>query len=280
MQACTEATTNSSAGSARQQQQQQQHKRPSVPPDGYVCKLCQTKGHWIQRCPEKKKNKHKNRSNKNPNHVYRPGIDPSKEDIEKARALQKIEPPPCFCGIPSRLKKVKRSFAAASNANGGYTANYGNNDNHGNSNNGNSYKRSNNNSRGNNYNNGNPSSRDNNHYYGSSNNNNYNNSNAYIEPDYEHSRAIGKYFFFCSKKRDDPTRCRFARPVEQHQRESSSSSSSSVVSNSKSNYSSDVPPHRRGTGSSFASRQQEDRQRMREVKVDEEFEKLKKELGL
>jgi len=61
---------------------------------------------------------------------------------------------------------------------------------------------------------------------------------------------------------------------------SSSSSSSSVVSNSKSNYSSDVPPHRRGTGSSFASRQQEDRQRMREVKVDEEFEKLKKELGL
>ena len=28
------------------------------------------------------------------------------------------------------------------------------------------------------------------------------------------SRAIGKYFFFCSKKRDDDTQCRFARPVE------------------------------------------------------------------
>jgi len=28
------------------------------------------------------------------------------------------------------------------------------------------------------------------------------------------SRAIGKYFFFCSKKRDDETQCRFARPVE------------------------------------------------------------------
>ncbi|VEU45062.1 unnamed protein product [Pseudo-nitzschia multistriata] len=59
--------------------------------------------------------------------------------------------------------------------------------------------------------------------------------------------------------------------------------SSSITSNgggTRSNYSSDVPPHRRTRGSSFASRQEEDRQRMREVKVDEEFEKLKKELGL
>ena len=30
----------------------------------------------------------------------------------------------------------------------------------------------------------------------------------------EGSRAIGKYFFFCSKKRDDETQCRFARPVD------------------------------------------------------------------
>ncbi len=30
----------------------------------------------------------------------------------------------------------------------------------------------------------------------------------------ENSRALGKYFFFCSKKRDDETQCRFARPVE------------------------------------------------------------------
>ena len=28
------------------------------------------------------------------------------------------------------------------------------------------------------------------------------------------SRAVGKYFFFCSKKRDDKTVCRFARPAE------------------------------------------------------------------
>jgi len=60
---------------------------------------------------------------------------------------------------------------------------------------------------------------------------------------------------------------------------SPSPSTSSVVS-TRSNYSYDVPPHRRGTGSSYASRQEEDRRRMREVKVDEEFEKLKKELGL
>jgi len=59
----------------------------------------------------------------------------------------------------------------------------------------------------------------------------------------------------------------------------STSSSSSAVS--KSNYSYDVPPHRRTTGSkSFASRQAEDQKRMQEIKVDEEFEKLKKELGL
>lgn len=58
----------------------------------------------------------------------------------------------------------------------------------------------------------------------------------------------------------------------------STSSSSSV---SKSNYSYDIPPHRRTTGSkSFASRQEEDRKRMAEIKVDDEFEKLKKELGL
>eukprot|EP00531_Pseudo-nitzschia_arenysensis_P018136 CAMPEP_0116141980 /NCGR_PEP_ID=MMETSP0329-20121206/14664_1 /TAXON_ID=697910 /ORGANISM="Pseudo-nitzschia arenysensis, Strain B593" /LENGTH=573 /DNA_ID=CAMNT_0003637185 /DNA_START=332 /DNA_END=2050 /DNA_ORIENTATION=+ len=58
---------------------------------------------------------------------------------------------------------------------------------------------------------------------------------------------------------------------------SPSSSSSSVT---RSNYSYDVPPHRRTSGSSsFASRQQEDKKRMQEIKVDEEFEKLKKELG-
>mmetsp|Transcript_24435 Transcript_24435/g.48782 ORF Transcript_24435/g.48782 Transcript_24435/m.48782 type:complete len:230 (-) Transcript_24435:57-746(-) len=30
----------------------------------------------------------------------------------------------------------------------------------------------------------------------------------------DNSRALGKYFFFCSKKRDDETQCRFARPAD------------------------------------------------------------------
>lgn len=64
------------------------------------------------------------------------------DDIEEARKLQAIPPPPCFCGLTSRLNKVKRSKVS------------------------------------------------------------------------DGSRAIGKYFFFCSKKRDDETQCRFARPVE------------------------------------------------------------------
>lgn len=38
-----------------------------------------------------------------------PGVDPSQDDIDRARELQKIKPPNCFCGLPSRLKKVKRS---------------------------------------------------------------------------------------------------------------------------------------------------------------------------
>lgn len=149
------------------------NKKPSVPPEGYVCKLCQTSGHWIQRCPEKKKHGNKNKK-KNPDHVHRPGIDPSRDDIEKAKALQKLKPPPCFCLIPSRLKKVKRSFATSGSSNNNNSSN----------------------------------ARDNNN----DNESNYDRP----EPDYENSRAIGNYFFFCSKKRDDHGKCRFARPVEDH----------------------------------------------------------------
>lgn len=38
-----------------------------------------------------------------------PGVDPSQKDIDLAREYQKIKPPPCFCGNPSRIKKVKKS---------------------------------------------------------------------------------------------------------------------------------------------------------------------------
>ena len=112
----------------------------STPPEGYICRLCSTAGHWIQVCPTKKTGAKRQRKS---DHVPVPGQDPSPEDIERAKILQKIPPPNCFCGIPSRLNKVKRSKE------GGDT-----------------------------------------------------------------SRALGKYFFFCSKKRDDETQCRFARPVE------------------------------------------------------------------
>jgi curved DNA-binding protein CbpA len=58
---------------------------------------------------------------------------------------------------------------------------------------------------------------------------------------------------------------------------SSSSTSRSSEDDSSSYVSSYVPPHRRT--SDFSS-MQEDKRRMREMKVDEEFDKLKKELGL
>jgi len=116
-------------------------KADSTPPEGYVCRLCSTPGHWIQVCPTKKTGS--KRTKKPTDHVPVPGQDPSPEDIERAKELQAIPPPKCFCGDPSRLNKVKRSKAGG-----------------------------------------------------------------------DDSRAIGKYFFFCSKKRDDDTQCRFARPVE------------------------------------------------------------------
>mmetsp|Transcript_19051 Transcript_19051/g.28345 ORF Transcript_19051/g.28345 Transcript_19051/m.28345 type:complete len:224 (-) Transcript_19051:3818-4489(-) len=114
-------------------------RKTSTPPEGYVCNVCNTAGHWIQQCPNKKRSSKRQKSN----HVPVAGVDPSQTDIEEAREMQKITPPRCFCRIPSRLKKVKRSKEGG-----------------------------------------------------------------------ESSRAIGKYFFFCSKGKRDRSKCRFARPVE------------------------------------------------------------------
>ena len=119
----------------------QSKRKESSPPDGYVCRLCSVPGHWIQVCPTKKTGNKRKR--KPSDHVPVPGKDPSPEDIAEAQKMQEIPPPKCFCGITSRLNKVKRSKAGGDN-----------------------------------------------------------------------SRALGKYFFFCSKKRDDDTQCRFARPAE------------------------------------------------------------------
>ncbi len=117
-------------------------RKESIPPDGYVCRLCSVPGHWIQVCPTKKTGD-KKRKRKPSGHVPVPGKDPSPEDIAEAQKMQEIPPPKCFCGVTSRLNKVKRSKAGGDN-----------------------------------------------------------------------SRALGKYFFFCSKKRDDETQCRFARPAD------------------------------------------------------------------
>ena len=69
-------------------------KAESTPPDGYVCRLCSTPGHWIQVCPTKKTGAKRQRKS---DHVPVPGQDPSEEDIEKAKELQAIPPPKCTC---------------------------------------------------------------------------------------------------------------------------------------------------------------------------------------
>eukprot|EP00980_Cylindrotheca_fusiformis_P001402 scaffold345_cov134-Cylindrotheca_fusiformis.AAC.13 len=79
-------------------------RKTSTPPDGYVCNVCGVAGHWIQQCSKKSNSKRKKS-----NHVPVPGVDPSEQDIELARQYQRIKPPNCFCGRPSRLKKVKKS---------------------------------------------------------------------------------------------------------------------------------------------------------------------------
>ncbi len=119
-------------------------RKTTAPPGDYVCMICKKPGHWIQQCPEKTKaNKRRKKNNAGGKvHIHIPGVDPSQSDIDKARELQKIPPPNCFCGVPSRLKKVKKSSAG------------------------------------------------------------------------DDSRAIGCYFFFCSKQKRDDSKCRFARPVE------------------------------------------------------------------
>jgi hypothetical protein len=88
-------------------------KKMSTPPDTYVCKYCGLVGHWIQQCSKKKGNYKKkqktNNNNKSTHHIPVPGVDPSPENVQEARDMQKITPPTCYCGSTSRLKKVKRS---------------------------------------------------------------------------------------------------------------------------------------------------------------------------
>ncbi len=85
-------TTTDAAGTNKR-------KASSTPPDGYVCRLCSNPGHWIQVCPIKKTGTKNNSSSKrqrqSSDHIPVPGQDPSPEDIEEAKELQKITPPKC-----------------------------------------------------------------------------------------------------------------------------------------------------------------------------------------
>jgi Zinc knuckle len=142
-----QATSSIAAADASPKEEEAKKKRQlNPPPEGYVCNLCNEPGHWIFKCSQRSNNNNssKKRKKKNLNHEYQQGFDPSEKDIEQAKKMQQIKPPPCDCDIPSRLKKVKRSK---------------------------------------------------------------------VSP--ENSRAIGSYFFFCNKKKDDPTKCNFAQPVEE-----------------------------------------------------------------
>lgn len=143
------STVHTAKSAPAEESRSAKRKELSTPSDGYVCKICGNGGHWIQQCPEKKKRK-KNKTA----HEYVKGVDPSPADIEKAKEMQQLPRPNCYCGMASRLKKVKKSKVK------------------------------------------------------------------------EQSRANGSYFFFCSKPRADPTRCTFAKPVEDDQNSSKEKKSS------------------------------------------------------
>lgn len=139
-----QASSRTAAADSPKEEEKKKNNK-SNPPEGYVCNLCNEPGHWIFKCSQRSKTAtNKKRKKNNPNHEYQQGVDPSDTDIEQAKKMQQLKPPPCDCGIPSRVKKVKRSKVAP-----------------------------------------------------------------------ENSRAIGSYFFFCTKKKDDATKCNFAQPVEE-----------------------------------------------------------------
>jgi len=54
------------------------------------------------------------RKKKKTEHAYVEGIDPSPEDIAKAKEMQKsmrvnVKAPNCFCGLPSKMRKCLRT---------------------------------------------------------------------------------------------------------------------------------------------------------------------------
>ncbi len=84
-------------------------RKQSIPPDGYTCSLCGIPGHWIQQCETKDKKKKRTKKRRNSDREFIAGIEPSPQDIAHAREMQQIQPPLCYCGKASRIKKVKQS---------------------------------------------------------------------------------------------------------------------------------------------------------------------------
>eukprot|EP00529_Nitzschia_sp_RCC80_P016361 CAMPEP_0113480446 /NCGR_PEP_ID=MMETSP0014_2-20120614/21881_1 /TAXON_ID=2857 /ORGANISM="Nitzschia sp." /LENGTH=657 /DNA_ID=CAMNT_0000373879 /DNA_START=79 /DNA_END=2053 /DNA_ORIENTATION=+ /assembly_acc=CAM_ASM_000159 len=96
------------------------------------------------------------------------------------------------------------------------------------------------------------------------------------------SNTSGSYSSSSSPSPSQNYRRESIRPPSSPPQSSTSTSRSNTPSSSSSLSSSasqaNVPPHRRT--SSYVSQQEADKKRMQEIKVDEEFEKLKRELGL
>jgi hypothetical protein len=99
--------TDDVVAAATEEQTGSKRKQPSEPPSGYTCSLCGIAGHWIQQCPER--TKRRSRTKRKPDREFIPGIEPSPDDIEQAREMQRLKPPLCYCGKDARIKKVKQS---------------------------------------------------------------------------------------------------------------------------------------------------------------------------
>ncbi|GMI54099.1 hypothetical protein ScalyP_jg4512 [Parmales sp. scaly parma] len=94
----------------------------ACPPE-YTCKLCSTPGHWVYDCSlfvkesnKSKKTKIKKDNNRLPPDQAAPNQrDPTEADIANAKEMQKKmgfinkNRPNCFCGVKSKLSKVKRT---------------------------------------------------------------------------------------------------------------------------------------------------------------------------
>lgn len=92
---------------------------PKEVPDGYVCKACNEKGHWVYDCTFKvKKRKVIEEDNTPPNEVKKITIDgdkqrePSRIDIIQAQEIMPVirvsETPKCDCGESARARKCRK----------------------------------------------------------------------------------------------------------------------------------------------------------------------------